>query len=1176
MDEGASVAVVASPVAEVAANVSLAAAAATPAASGPAFMLAGNAAFGRRLSARGPLASCAGLGAGNRAISRLAAGHVFTPGLVARPVAAAPAGLMVAPEASGAPRLSVASTNALMRDARDLIPDVLLESIRGVVAVIPGYAQVALVMGKDPITGKPVAGGENELVEELLTFGPFGPAVSAVLQAIEVAGDVVTFLTNGLREHNLTLARIEGDLAKVWDEVSIAKGIDENAKIIERHVSAFASDLKAFIEEVADHIIQMVRAVIAKFVEPLLETPAVKPIWDLARKVLHYDPLRGVPVQAPTVEILGDFLRLIGKEDLLAQMQERGTLQKTADWLDAQFATFASISADVGKLFHDAWEAISPSNLPTLLDTLPGLVSRAVGLLGRISSFATGIPLKILELIKQSLLGWLSEHAHQIPGFHLLTVILARNPLTGEVVPRTPENLIKGFVTLLPGGEGMYQHLAESGVIADAAGQIESAIGRLGISWGMISDTFHRIWDSLHLEDLLAPLAAFERVVGTFKEPITRIFEFIEDVLKVVVTLILKLMDFPSDLLASIIGHAMAAIDRIKQDPVAFFKNMLAALKAGIAGFFDGILGFLAQGLSSWLFHSLGKAGITVPSDLSLGSILTMVMQILGLSVEHLWKKLGEHIGEDKVKKMRTALDKLGQAWAFIKDVTEGGLGALWKHLTEQLGNLWDTVLGMAQDWVMSEIVEKVAQKLLSMLDPTGVMAVVNSFIAFFKAIQSAIEYMRDILKVVDDYVTTFAEVAAGNIGPGAQKIIQGLANAIPIAIGFLANQVGLGDVSEKVVEIIGGLREMVDKALDWLIEKAIQLGKAALDALGFGDEHSEKPAAAKPKDEDLHVDESFDADGESHELKTVDEAGELFVFSTPPGKRVRDVDKSLVELYDDYLEARKAYRAGVDASYQEGADKGSSPGKTKLTNAVKAIVAKLKELDISDDPGMSAPNIGNIARHGAQPVRLRNGPRLWWLESEHVIPFASSAQIWEQLWLPKVVRTEAKQQDKLQTTIMLYEGAAEAKTSETSPIKLPVEVPADLTRIDQEKAREVQARTSDIGDAQANLEPGKSREAQLKGWEKWANDILAAAKAELPRLAMESAARTLVAVKAEASAHTNGHKKTNAERRGEPADGLPTIDKIADAAKQQSQDLAEMIDAAWKPEEVAAGQLEL
>jgi hypothetical protein len=119
-------------------------------------------------------------------------------------------------------------------------------------------------------------------------------------------------------------------------------------------------------------------------------------------------------------------------------------------------------------------------------------------------------------------------------------------------------------------------------------------------------------------------------------------------------------------------------------------------------------------------------------------------------------------------------------------------------------------------------------------------MAVVNSFIAFFNAIQSAIEYVREILAIIDDYVATMAAVARGDVEPGAARLEQGLISAIPVAIGFLANQVGLGNVGDKIEEIIGGLRAMVDRALDWLLDQAERLLASVMRTLGLGDEGEE------------------------------------------------------------------------------------------------------------------------------------------------------------------------------------------------------------------------------------------------------------------------------------------------------------------------------------------------
>jgi hypothetical protein len=666
-----------------------------------------------------------------------------------------------------------------------------------------------------------------------------------VLKAVDVLDDIFTLVSAELTAHNLTLARIEQEVHTAWNEFEAGKLVDGNLAIARRHINGILADVTAFVRSIVDRVIEKVRSVIAKVAEPFLQKPEVKPYWDLARKVLRYDPLLGTEVSAPTAEIIGDFLRLIGKQEVLQQMQERGTLQQAADWLDTQLATFASIKNDLFALFDQAWQAIQPQNLPNLLSTLPGLADRAVALVRRIADFAHTVIAKALELIKQSLLGWLSTHAHQIPGFHLLTVIIEKNPFTGDRVPRTAENLIKGFITLLPNGEATYQQLAESGTIAEAAATIEGAMSRLGISTELITNTFLGIWNTLSFNDLLAPIAAFERILGKFREPLGRILEFVAEVIKVLITLILKLMNFPSDLLGRIIDNAMAAIEDIKRDPVAFLTNMLQALKAGVSGFLDGILGYLVNGLKSWLFRGLGKLGIEIPQEVTLQSILKLILQVLNITEELLWRKLGEKIGQEKVVKIRGAVDKLTGVWTFIKDIQEGGIGAIWRHVTDQLGNLWDSLLGMARDWIMREIVEKVTTRLLSMLDPTGIMAIVRSVQAFFNAVQSAIEYLRDILMIVDDYVTTFAQVAAGNIAPGAAKIQQGLANAIPIAIGFLANQIGLGNIPEEITKIIEEFRLIVEEAVGWLISKAVDLGQSALNALGFGDKPDEVPTAA-------------------------------------------------------------------------------------------------------------------------------------------------------------------------------------------------------------------------------------------------------------------------------------------------------------------------------------------
>ncbi|GAA0568246.1 DUF4157 domain-containing protein [Paractinoplanes ferrugineus] len=741
----------------------------------------------------------------------------------------------------------------IYRDASDY----LMGPIVGLVRSVPGYDMLTVVAGYDPIANRNVDRSPENLTRGVLGLVPFGNVVAGKLIELGVVQAAYRMLDEGLTAHNLTLARIQGEIDKAWKEIDLTDP-DGALVIVRRHVSGLHADALGFVKGIYDQIVQLIRDAAVGLAEKYL---VGTPVWELTKKVLRSDPLRGTPVEATTVEILEDFLTLIGKQDALAQMRERGTLQKTADWLDGRIAQFLGILGELSALFQAGWQAIQPENIAQLGDNLSKLATQAKGLIARIGAFAKDVLTEVVRLIKEALLEWLSAEAAKLRGYRLMTVMLGEDPVTGKAVARNAENLIGGFIALLPGGEATYKKLAEAGVIADAAAQIEGAMSRLGISTDMIVGTFHGIWDTLTLEDLVNPIGAFGKILEKFGEPLLRIVEFAGEVLKVVLTLVLRLMNFPPGILDSIISNAMAAIEDIERDPVAFLLNMLEALKQGFLGFVDRAVGYLLNGLADWLFRGLGAIGIQKPADLSFGSILTLVLQVLDITAEKLWKKLGEQIGPETVEKIRKGAAMAEGAFDFVKDVQENGVAAIWKHVESQLGNLWDTLLGMVKDWIVGEIVEKATAKLLSMLDPTGIMAVVNSSIAFFKAVQSVIEYVREILMIVNDYVTTLAAVAAGNVQAGAQKVEKGLASAVPVAIGFLANQVGLGNVPEELVKLIGQLRELVDKAIDWLMAKAMQLGKAALEALGLGggkEEPDERTPEQKQADLDQGVAEAY------------------------------------------------------------------------------------------------------------------------------------------------------------------------------------------------------------------------------------------------------------------------------------------------------------------------------
>jgi hypothetical protein len=164
-------------------------------------------------------------------------------------------------------------------------------------------------------------------------------------------------------------------------------------------------------------------------------------------------------------------------------------------------------------------------------------------------------------------------------------------------------------------------------------------------------------------------------------------------------------------------------------------------------------------------------------------------------------------------------------------------MAAIWDKIQEQLSNLWNTVLDAVKNFVMERIVNQITAKLLSMLDPTGIMAVINGAIAFFNAIQSFIKYLREMLEVVNSFVNGVADLAKGNVTTAADYLERTMGQAMPVVIGFLANQVGLTGIGARIGEMIVSVRQMVDEALTWLVNKAVDTGMAMLDRImGRGD----------------------------------------------------------------------------------------------------------------------------------------------------------------------------------------------------------------------------------------------------------------------------------------------------------------------------------------------------
>ncbi|WP_230406368.1 eCIS core domain-containing protein [Flavobacterium fluviale] len=743
------------------------------------------------------------------------------------------------------------------------VPDYIKDNVRH----IPGYTLLTVVAGYDPLNDVNVQRNAVNLIEGFMGLVPFGTAIFDKLQEYGIIDRVFDWVSNRLSEVGLSMDALLQLVQDAWDESSFSTFID----VVRTKFNALVSRVTSFAASLVDQIITWIKEALIEVAEPLL---AENKAYSLLKKIIKYDPLRDKQVSATTVEILEDFLILIDKQTELEQMREKGTLQKTADWLDTQVGTFNSLLGELRGLITTAWDAIQPSNLADIDANLSALASNAGAFLQRVWDFASGVALKVLELVKDSLLGYLSAQAATVRGYSLIKVIIGRDPFTNETVERSVPNLIRGFMSLMDGGEEQYAQMVESGAVARITGEIEAAVATLNMTPEAIIQLFTDLWNSFTINDLINPLDAFTRIIEKFGEPIGRLIAFVAEIVRIVIMAILEIMNFPFDLIGNIITRALEAIDDIKKDPIGFLKNILRALKQGFIQFFDNIVTHLINGVTGWLMSELKDANIPVLTDFSLKGVITWVMEVLNISMEKIWEKLAAHprIGPARVARIRSMINTLEGIWTFIKDVQERGMAAIWDKIQEQLSNLWNTVLDAVKNFVMERIVNRITARLLSMLDPTGIMAVINGAMAFFNAIQSFIKYLREMLEVVNSFVNGVADLARGNVATAANYLERTMGQAMPVVIGFLANQVGLTGIGARIGEMIISVQQLVDEALTWLVNKAVDTGTALLDRVMGRSQPEQNVTNENNEIQNENLNIPFSMNGESHRVYVLGE----------------------------------------------------------------------------------------------------------------------------------------------------------------------------------------------------------------------------------------------------------------------------------------------------------------
>jgi hypothetical protein len=539
--------------------------------------------------------------------------------------------------------------------------------------------------------------------------------------------------------------------------------------------------------------------------------------------VLGFNPINMRAVARNATNLFRAIIGFLPGGNLIFQaLQTHGIIDRVGGWVQEQLGALGMAASSLRQALDRFLDSLSWTDI----FNLGGVWERAKRIftepIDRIISFLGGLVSGILRFIREAILRPVARLAEGTRAYDLLRLVLGQDPITGDPYPRTAENMIGGFMRLI-GQEEKWQHLQQSGAIGRVWAWFQQQIATLMGFVRELPQLFSRLWETLQISDLLDIGGAFNRVRNIFGGFVTNFITWAGNAA-------LQIMMFIFEVLAPgampVLRRAASVIRTIVSDPIRFVGNLVRAALQGFRQFSTNIRTHLINGLVGWLTGALGGAGLQLPARWDLRGILSLVLQILGLTWQNIRQKLVRAIGETAVRALEIGFD-------LVVTLVRDGPAAAWQQILQHLQNLQEMVFGQIREWVIRTVVTQAVMRIVSMLNPAG--AVIQAIIAIYNTIMFIRERMTQIIQVAEAVFNSLAAIASGAIGAAADYVERTMARLVPVVISFLARLLGLGGISDTIRNIIARIRAPIDRALDRVIDWIVTRGRSLLARVGVG-----------------------------------------------------------------------------------------------------------------------------------------------------------------------------------------------------------------------------------------------------------------------------------------------------------------------------------------------------
>ncbi len=536
----------------------------------------------------------------------------------------------------------------------------ILDKIAQYASEIPGFDVLTVVLGVNPINMSRVDRGAANVMRAVIKIVPGGGFIQRALDNHGVIDKVGAWVEQQLGTLGLVGSSIKQALMEFLDSLGLSDIFDPGDvwRRAKRIFTEPIDRLLSFIKGLASGILQLIKDAILRPLAKLAEGTAG---YDLLRAVLGQDPVTGDPYPPTAENLIGGFMKLIGKQDVWNTIQKAKAIPRAWAWFQGAVAGLMGFVKQIPSLFVAAFTSLTIEDIVLLPKAFAKLAKVFGGFVGQFMSWGLNAVWALLEIVfsvvAPGVLGYIKK-----AGAAFRTILANPIGFVGNLVKAAKlgfqqfaGNIVKHLKTGLI--EWLTGSLAGSGVYIPQAFEIRELIkfvlSVLGLTWANIRAKLVRAIGETAVKALetgfdivvtlvtQGPAAAWEKI----KETLTNLKEIVIEEITSFVTS--KIVQIAVTKLLSMLSPAGAIIQAIIAiyNTIMFFVERLAQIARVVAAFIDSISA-IANG-------ALAGAANRVESTLA---------GLLSLAISFLARLVGLGKVSDAIKgiinKIRAPIDK--------------------------------------------------------------------------------------------------------------------------------------------------------------------------------------------------------------------------------------------------------------------------------------------------------------------------------------------------------------------------------------------------------------------------------------------------------------------------------------------------------------------------------------